>query len=64
MRTTPYAEVYIGGRKIGETPFADVELPVGAHTLTFKNPSLPTVKKTVTISASRPVKLNFDLRSP
>jgi len=64
VRTTPYAEVYIGGRKLGETPFADVQVEVGTHTLTFKNPSLPTVKKTITISATKPVKLNFDLRSP
>jgi len=64
VRTNPYAEVYINGKKIGETPFADVQLPAGTYMVVFKNPSLPPVKKVVTISPGKPVKLNFDLKSP
>ena len=34
------------GRKLGETPFAGVELPVGRHVLTFKNPGKRPVTRT------------------
>ncbi|HEX5059476.1 MAG TPA: PEGA domain-containing protein, partial [Kofleriaceae bacterium] len=61
VRTTPWSDVYLGTRKLGQAPFADLELPVGTHTLTFKNPSRPTVTKTVTIKAGKSVKLNFNL---
>ncbi|MBZ0231188.1 MAG: PEGA domain-containing protein, partial [Deltaproteobacteria bacterium] len=60
-RTQPYSVVYLGGRKLGETPFAGVELPVGRHVLTFKHPGKRPVTRTVTVKAGETVKLNFDL---
>ncbi|HEY5947766.1 MAG TPA: PEGA domain-containing protein, partial [Kofleriaceae bacterium] len=61
VRTTPWSDVYLGSKKLGQAPFADLELPAGTHTLTFKNPSRPTVTKTVTIKAGKSAKLNFSL---
>ena len=61
VRTTPWSDVYLGSKKIGQAPFADYELPVGTHTLTFKNPSRPTVTKVVKITAGKSTKLNFNL---
>jgi hypothetical protein len=60
-RTTPSAEVFLAGKKLGETPFADVELAPGTYTLTFKSASLPAVTKKVTISAGKTTKLAFSL---
>lgn len=61
VRTTPYSEVFIGTRKLGETPFADLELPVGSYTLIFKNPRHPTLKRQVTITAGKTTKLGLNL---
>ena len=61
VRTTPYSNVYEGARELGETPFADLELAAGTHTLTFKNPSHEPVTKTVRITAGKTTKLNFAL---
>ncbi len=61
VRTTPWSDVYLGGKKLGQAPFADLELPAGTHTLTFKNPSRPQVTKTVKINAGKSTKLNFNL---
>jgi serine/threonine-protein kinase len=60
-RTTPYAEVFLNGKKLGATPFADVDLAPGVYTLTFKNPGLPAVTKKVTITAGKTTKLAFSL---
>jgi hypothetical protein len=60
-RTQPYSVVYLGARKLGETPFAGVELPVGRHVLTFKNPGKRPVTRTVTVKAGETIKLNFSL---
>ena len=61
-RTTPYSVVYLGGKQIGETPLAGVELPAGTHTLTFKNPKRKPVTRRVTIRAGKTTKLSFSLR--
>ncbi len=61
VRTSPWSDVYLGGKKLGQAPFADLEVPVGTHTLTFKNPSRPTMTKTVTIKNGKLTKLNFSL---
>lgn len=61
VRTTPWSDVYSGTKKLGQAPFADLELAAGTYTLTFKNPSRPVVTKTVKIAAGKSQKLNFNL---
>ena len=61
VRTTPYSVVTVGGRALGETPFAGVALPTGTHVLTFTNPDRHAVKRTVTIRTGKTVKLSFTL---
>jgi serine/threonine-protein kinase len=61
VRTTPYSNVFEGARELGQTPFADLEMAAGAHTLTFKNPSHETVTKTVKIAPGKTTKLSFSL---
>ncbi|MBV8760050.1 MAG: PEGA domain-containing protein, partial [Deltaproteobacteria bacterium] len=61
VRTTPYSNVYEGSRELGETPFADLELSAGTHTLTFRNPSHEPVTKSVRITPGKTTKLNFAL---
>ena len=60
-RTTPYSVVYNGGKKLGETPFAELEMPAGTYTLTFKNPSRKPVTRKVVITAGKTTKLSFAL---
>ncbi len=60
-RTHPYSVVYLGRKKLGVTPFANVVLPAGTHTLTFKNPEHKTHRRRVTIRAGKTAKLNFSL---
>jgi len=33
LKTTPWTTVYLGSRKLGDTPLVDLALPVGTHTL-------------------------------
>jgi hypothetical protein len=57
VRTTPYSDVYIGTRKIGQSPFSDKQVPAGTYWLTFKNPLHPTVRKQVTVQPGKLYKL-------
>jgi len=60
-RTNPYSVVYLGSRKLGVTPFANVSLPAGKHTLVFKHPGRKPFKKKVHIRPGKTTKLGFDL---
>ena len=61
VRTIPWSDVYIGTRKIGQAPFADMEMPAGTYKLLFKHPSKESVRRTVTILPNKTTKLNFNL---
>ncbi len=58
VRTTPYSIVFAGGRKLGETPFAEVEMAAGNYTLTFKNPTHAPITRKVTITAGKTTKIS------
>lgn len=58
-RTVPYSAVYMNGKLLGETPFAERALPVGTYTLTFKNPDKGTVTRKIKITANKTTKVNF-----
>ncbi len=45
LRVSPWAEVYEGRKRIGVTPMAPFELPVGRHVVTLKNPQLGVTRQ-------------------
>ncbi len=57
LRTDPYAEVYLGGRHLGQTPFAELVLPAGTHTLVLQHPGKKKVTRAVTIKPGQETRL-------
>ena len=51
---TPWAEVWMNGNKVGETPVAALRVPLGTHEVVFKNPKFPDRQVTVTVRATAP----------
>ncbi|HZS35798.1 MAG TPA: protein kinase [Polyangia bacterium] len=62
VRTVPWSKVFEGSRLLGTTPLANVHLSEGSHALTFVNPDLPPVHKTVTVRAGEESRLSFELK--
>jgi hypothetical protein len=61
IRTTPYSEVYLGPRHLGQAPFAGVSVPIGTHVLTFKHPGRRTITRRVVVREGKETKLRFAL---
>jgi hypothetical protein len=57
---TPWAEVWLDGKKVGETPLAGLRVPLGTHEVVFKNPKFPERRVTVTVTAATPVTAAVD----
>ena len=51
INATPWAEVTVDGRALGETPIANVTLRAGSHELVFRNPQHGELKQTVIVKA-------------
>jgi len=64
LNATPWAEVWIDGEKVGETPIGNLSLPVGPHEIIFKNPDLGEQHHAATVTATAPVRLSVDLSKP
>lgn len=61
LNATPWAEVWVNGKKVGETPLANLQLPLGTHEIVFKHPQFGERRMTTTIRANAPVALSIDM---
>lgn len=57
LDSTPPAEVWIDGQRIGETPLADVAVPIGTREVVFKHPTLGERREVITVTAAGPVRV-------
>ncbi len=62
VNALPWAEVFIDGRKVGETPLGQVPIAVGAHEIVFRHPQLGEQSRSLTVTAGGPTRLSVDLR--
>lgn len=61
LNATPWAEVWLDGQKLGDTPLAATPVPLGLREFVFKNPQFGERKVSATIkaSANSPVFVDF-----
>jgi hypothetical protein len=38
LNASPWAEVFIDGKRVGETPIGNLSVPIGPHEVIFRNP--------------------------
>jgi hypothetical protein len=64
LNATPWAEVLIDGRNVGETPIGNLALPIGPHEVVFRHPQLGERRHAISVTANPPVRLSVDMRQP
>jgi hypothetical protein len=62
LNAVPWAEVFIDGRKVGDTPLGALTLPAGPHEVVFRHPQLGEQRQTVLVTLPGPTRLSVDLR--
>jgi hypothetical protein len=62
LNATPWAEVWIGDRRIGETPIGNLSLPIGAHEVVFRHPELGEKRQAISVTPSTPLRVSIDMR--
>ena len=62
LNATPWAEVWVDGEKIGETPIGNYPLTLGSHDILFRHPDLGEQRHTAIVTLNTPARLSVDLR--
>jgi PEGA domain-containing protein len=63
INAVPWAEVFVDGMPVGETPIGSIQVAIGAHEVVFRHPQLGERRAMVTVTTGSPAKVGVDLRS-
>jgi hypothetical protein len=58
----PWAEVWVDGQRVGETPIGNYMLRLGNHQIELRHPQLGTKRMTLLVSASGPNRVAVNMR--
>jgi molybdopterin-binding protein len=62
LNAIPWAEVWVDGEKIGETPIGNLQVTIGTHDILFRHPDLGEQRHKATVSLTAPARLSVDMR--
>jgi PEGA domain-containing protein len=62
VNAVPWAEVWIDGERVGETPMGNLPIAIGPHEIVFRNPDLGELRHAVTVTLNAPARVSVDLR--
>ena len=62
INAQPWAEVWVDGQRIGETPIGNLARPIGLHEIVLRHPDLGERRETVTVTLKQPARLGVDMR--
>jgi hypothetical protein len=60
INALPWAEVWIDGRAIGQTPIGNVSVSIGTHEVVWRHPQHGQRRQTVVVTAAEPVRVGID----
>ncbi len=62
LNAAPWAEVWIDGRRVGETPIGNLSVAIGPHEVVFKHPQFGEKHHAISVTLGTPVRLSVDMK--
>jgi archaellum component FlaG (FlaF/FlaG flagellin family) len=62
LNAAPWAEVWIDGRRVGETPIGNLAVSIGPHEVVFKHPQLGEKRHAISVTLGGPVRLSVEMK--
>jgi PEGA domain-containing protein len=62
INAVPWAEVWVDGERVGDTPIGNLSLTIGSHEILFRHPDLGEQRHAATVTLNSPARLSVDLR--
>ncbi len=64
LNALPWAQAWIDGVAVGETPIGKHLVTIGSHEIVFRNPDLGERRQTILVTLSSPARVSVDMRKP
>jgi hypothetical protein len=64
INAVPWAEVWLNGMPLGQTPLANLSHPIGTYEVILRHPQLGERRARVTVSMNDTARLGVDMRQP
>jgi hypothetical protein len=61
LNAAPWAEVWINGESVGETPIGKLLVPIGWHQIVFRHPQLGEQTVRATVTGGAPARVSVDM---
>lgn len=62
VNAVPWADVWLDGEAVGETPIGNLPATIGSHEIVFRHPDLGEQRRAVTVTLTAPLRVSVDLR--
>jgi hypothetical protein len=62
LNAQPWANVWVNGEAMGETPIGNISLPLGTYEVVFRHPELGEQVIRATVTATTPARVTVDMR--
>lgn len=62
INAQPWAEVWVDGNRVGETPIGNHQVRIGSHEIILRHPELGERRQSVTVSLTTPARVSVDMR--
>lgn len=62
LNAQPWAEVWIDGKSVGETPIGNLPLGIGTHQIVFRHPELGEKTVSTLVKVGAPTRVTVDMR--
>jgi hypothetical protein len=63
INALPWAEVFVDGARVGDTPLANVMQPIGDHEIVFRHPQLGEKRQVARLTLRDSLRVSVDMRS-
>jgi hypothetical protein len=64
LNAQPWAEVWLDGERVGETPIGNLSVAIGSHSVLFRHPEFGERHQTALVTAKGTVRVSVDMRKP
>jgi hypothetical protein len=63
INARPWAEVFVDGERVGETPIGNLSRPIGRHEIVLRHPELGERRQTVMLTQRAPTRVSVDFQA-
>ncbi|HTM05569.1 MAG TPA: PEGA domain-containing protein [Vicinamibacterales bacterium] len=64
INALPWADVWIDGQRVGETPLSNVMQTIGPHEIVFRHPQFGERRMTAVVTLNTPARASVDMKAP